>query len=108
MMDKQKYEYEISDMVPTDKLAGESLNYSLIEEYKKDWIKLSEMTRSVILVFDCYTNKFVFVSENGLSLFGITSTDLIENGHSPFMELIHTEDIKYGFSIRRKIYSFMK
>jgi len=108
IMDIKKIESEIQAIVPTDRLDTEGLDYSLIEKYKADWIKLSEISRSVVLVFDCYTNKFIFVSENGLAPYGLSKEELIQKGHIPLMEIIHPEDVKYGLAIRRKIYDLIR
>ena len=107
-MNKEEYESAIKAMLPTDGLDGEYLDYAHIEKYKSDWAKLSEIINSVVLVFDCYTDKFLFVSEKGLSPFGVSAKQLMKEGHTPLFELIHPEDMKYGLAIRKKIYGLME
>lgn len=60
----EEIEKQIINLLPTSNILLDEVDYSIIEERKNDWIKLSEVTHSVVLVFDCYTNKFVFVSNN--------------------------------------------
>lgn len=107
-MDKQKAESVVHSIVPTERRGGEGLDYSLIEKYRPDWEKLSKISRSVVLVFDCYTNKFIFVSDNGLSPFGITTEELLEKGHAAVLGLIHPEDVKHGLAIRENMYSLIE
>lgn len=104
----QKIEQEIESILPTSSINFDELDYSIIDENKADWIKLSELTHSVILVFDCYTNKFVFVSDNIPPLYGIAPNRLILEGHEPIIEVIHPDDIYYGLLVRKKIYSLLK
>ncbi len=101
-------EKEIESILPTSNINFDELDYSIIDENKADWIKLSELTHSVILVFDCYTNKFVFVSDNIPPLYGIVPNRLILEGHEPIIEVIHPDDIYYGLLVRKKIYSLLK
>lgn len=104
----QKIEQEIESILPTSNINFDELDYSIIDENKADWIKLSELTHSVILVFDCYTNKFVFVSDNIPPLYGIAPNRLILEGHEPIIEVIHPDDIYYGLLVRKKIYLLLK
>lgn len=103
-----KIEKVIENILPTSDINFDELDYSVIDENKADWIKLSELTHSVLLVFDCYTNKFVFVSDNIPPLYGIDSNRLILEGHEPIIEIIHPDDIYYGLLVRKKIYSLLK
>lgn len=103
-----KMEKEIESILPTSNINFDELDYSIIDKNKADWIKLSELTHSFILVFDCYTNKFVFVSDNIPPLYGIEPNRLILEGHKPIIEVIHPDDIYYGLLIRKKIYSLLK
>lgn len=104
----QKIEQEIESILPTSNINFDELDYSIIDENKADWIKLSELTHSVILVFDCYTNKFVFVSDNIPPLYGIAPNRLILEGHEAIIEVIHPDDIYYGLLVRKKIYLLLK
>lgn len=104
----QKIEQKIESILPTSNINFDELDYSIIDENKADWIKLSELTHSVILVFDCYTNKFVFVSDNIPPLYGIAPNRLILEGHEPIIEVIHPDDIYYGLLVRKKIYLLLK
>ena len=61
----------------------DEVDYSILEERKKDWKKLSEVTHSIVLAFDCYTKKFVFVSDNIPELYGLDSHRLFIDGHQP-------------------------
>lgn len=103
-----KIEKEIESILPTSDINFDELDYSIIDENKADWIKISEITHSVILVFDCYTNKFVFVSDNIPPLYGIDPNRLTLEGHEPIIEIIHPDDIYYGLLVRKKIYSLLK
>lgn len=103
-----KIEKEIESILPTSNINFEELDYSIIDENRADWIKLSELTHSVILVFDCFTNKFAFVSDNIPPLYGIESNRLILEGHEPVIEVIHPDDIYYGLLVRKKIYSLLR
>ena len=86
----------------------DEIDYSILEKRKEDWIKLSEITHSIVLVFDCYTNKFVFVSDNIPKLYGVDSRRLFVDGHRQVIELIHPDDIDYGLLVRKKIYSILR
>ena len=67
----EEIEKQVINLLPTSNILLDEVDYSIIEERKNDWIKLSEVTHSVVLVFDCYTNKFVFVSNNIPKLYGL-------------------------------------
>lgn len=103
-----KIEKEIESILPTSNINFDELDYSIIDKKKADWVKLSELTHSFILVFDCYTSRFVFVSDNIPPLYGIESNRLILEGHKPIIEVIHPDDIYYGLLVRKKIYSLLK
>lgn len=105
--DIHKTEKKIEGILPTERSHPDGLNYSIIEKKKDDWIKLSELTHSIVLVFDCYTNKFVFVSNNIPDSYGLDHTKLISDGHIPVIEIIHPNDIHYGLLVRKKIYSLV-
>lgn len=60
-----------------------------------------------MLAFDCYTKKFVFVSDNIPELYGLDSHRLFIDGHQPVVEVIHPDDIYYGLLVRKKIYSIL-
>ena len=60
-----------------------------------------------MLAFDCYTKKFVFVSDNIPELYGLDSHRLFIDGHQPVVEVIHPDDIYYGLIVRKKIYSIL-
>jgi len=105
--DIHKIEKRIEDILPTKRCYPDELDYSIIERKKGDWAKLSEISHSIVLVFDCYTNKFVFVSNNIPESYGIDDSRLIFDGHIPALEIIHPDDIHYGLLVREKIYSLL-
>lgn len=100
-------EQKIINILPTSNTMFDEIDYSILEKRKEDWIKLSEITHSIVLVFDCYTNKFVFVSDNIPKLYGVDSRRLFVDGHRQVIELIHPDDIDYGLLVRKKIYSIL-
>lgn len=104
----KEIEKQIINLLPTSNILLDEVNYSILEERKKDWKKLSEVTHSIVLVFDCYTNKFVFVSDNIPKLYGLENCRLFVDGHQPVIEVIHPDDINYGLLVRKKIYSILR
>ena len=98
-------EKKVINILPTSSIEFDGIDYSILKKRKNDWIKLSEVTHSIVLVFDCYTNKFIFVSDNIPKLYGLDSRRLFIHGHQPVIEVIHPEDIDYGLLVRNKIYS---
>ena len=102
-----KIEKAVENILPTSGAFIDELDYSVIKQKKADWLKLSELAHSIVLVFDCYTKKFVFVSDNIPQSYGIDSKRLFINGHEPVLEIIHPGDIHYGLLIRKKIYSLL-
>ena len=102
-----KIEKAVENILPTSGAFIDELDYSVIEQKKADWLKLSELAHSIVLVFDCYTKKFVFVSDNIPQSYGIDSKRLFINGHEPVLEIIHPGDIHYGLLVRKKIYSLL-
>ncbi len=101
-------EKKVIYILPTSSIEFDEIDYSILEKRKNDWIKLSEVTHSIVLVFDCYTNKFVFVSDNIPKLYGLDSRRLFIHGHQPVIEVIHPDDIDYGLLVRKKIYSILR
>ena len=101
-------EKKVINILPTSSIEFDEIDYSILEKRKEDWIKLSEVTHSIVLVFDCYTNKFVFVSDNIPKLYGLDSRRLFIHGHQPVIEVIHPDDIDYGLLVRKKIYSILR
>ena len=101
-------EKKVINILPTSSIEFDEIYYSILEKRKNDWIKLSEVTHSIVLVFDCYTNKFVFVSDNIPKLYGLDSRRLFIHGHQPVIEVIHPDDIDYGLLVRKKIYSILR
>ena len=102
-----KIEKAVENILPTSSAFINELDYSVIERKKADWLKLSELTHSIVLVFDCCTKKFVFVSNNIPQSYVIDSERLFINGHEPVLEIIHPGDIYYGLLVRKKIYSLL-
>jgi len=102
-----KIDKRIMDILPTERTCPDGLDYSIIEKKKDDWTRLSEISHSIVLVFDCYTNKFIFVSNNIPESYGIDHNRLIFDGHIPALEIIHPDDIHYGLLVREKIYSLL-
>lgn len=80
-------EKKVINILPTSSIEFDEIDYSILEKRKNDWIKLSEVTHSIVLVFDCYTNKFVFVSDNIPKLYGLDSRRLFIHGHQPVLRL---------------------
>ena len=103
----EEIEKQIINLLPTSNILLDEVDYSILEERKKDWKKLSEVTHSIVLAFDCYTKKFVFVSDNIPELYGLDSHRLFIDGHQPVVEVIHPDDIYYGLIVRKKIYSIL-
>ena len=87
-------EKKVINILPTSSIEFDEIDYSILEKRKNDWIKLSEVTHSIVLVFDCYTNKFIFVSDNIPKLYGLDSRRLFIHGHQPVIEVIHPEEKK--------------
>lgn len=104
----EEIEKQIINLLPTSNILLDKVDYSILEERKKDWKKLSEVTHSIVLAFDCYTKKFVFVSDNIPELYGLDSHRLFIDGHQPVVEVIHPDDIYYGLLVRKKIYSILR
>lgn len=104
----EEIEKQVINLLTTSNILLDEVDYSIIEERKNDWIKLSEVTHSVVLVFDCYTNKFVFVSNNIPKLYGLEPCRLFVDGHQPVIEVIHPDDIDHGLLVRKKIYSILR
>jgi len=100
-------EKAVENILPISGAFIDEVDYSVIEQKKADWLKLSELAHSIVLVFDCHTKKFVFVSDNIPQSYGIDSKRLFINGHEPVLEIIHPGDIHYGLLIRKKIYSLL-
>ena len=103
----EEIEKQIINLLPTSNILLDEVDYSILEERKKDWKKLSEVTHIIVLAFDCYTKKFVFVSDNIPELYGLDSHRLFIDGHQPVVEVIHPDDIYYGLLVRKKIYSIL-
>ena len=103
----EEIQKRIINLLPTSNILLDEVNYSILEERKKDWKKLSEITHSIVLAFDCYTKKFVFVSDNIPELYGLDSHRLFIDGHQPVIEVVHPDDIYYGLLVRKKIYSIL-
>lgn len=58
----EEIEKRIINLLPTSNILLDEVNYSILEERKKDWKKLSEITHSIVLAFDCYTkNSYLFL-----------------------------------------------
>ena len=104
----EEIEKQVINLLPTSNILLDEVDYSIIEERKNDRIKLSEVTHSVVLVFDCYTNKFVFVSNNIPKLYGLEPCRLFVDGHQPVIEVIHPDYIDHGLLVRKKIYSILR
>ena len=92
----EEIEKQIINLLPTSNILLDEVDYSILEERKKDWKKLSVVTHSIVLAFDCYTKKFVFVSDNIPELYGLDPHRLFIDGHQPVVEVIHPDDIYYG------------
>ena len=85
----EEIEKQIINLLPTSNILLDKVDYSILEERKKDWKKLSEVTHSIVLAFDCYTKKFVFVSDNIPELYGLDSHRLFIDGHQPVVEVLY-------------------
>ena len=51
----EEIEKQIINLLPTSNILFDEVDYSILEERKKDWKKLSEVTHSIVLAFDCYS-----------------------------------------------------
>ena len=96
----------VEEILPVSGLCPDGLD-TIIEKRKGEWAGLSAISHSIVLVFDCYRNKFVFVSDNIPALFGIDPQRLILEGHIPVLEIMHPDDICFGLLIRKKIYALL-
>ena len=66
-----KLDNEIKKMISSSEVFSDEKDYFINQKRKVEWEKLSELANSIVLIFDCYTHKFVFVSDNIPHLFGI-------------------------------------
>ncbi len=66
-------EKKVINILPTSSIEFDGIDYSILKKRKNDWIKLSEVTHSIVLVFDCYTNKLIIDSDNIPKLYGLDS-----------------------------------
>lgn len=76
-----KIEKAVENILPTSSAFINELDYSVIERKKADWLKLSELTHSIVLVFDCCTkNSFLYqiisLNHTELTLKGYLSMDM--------------------------------
>lgn len=77
-----KIEKVVENILPTSSAFINELDYSVIEQKKADWLRLSELTHSIVLVFDCCAGKnsflyqTIFLSHTELTLKGYLSTDM--------------------------------
>lgn len=99
---------EIENLLPTSIEFIDEVDYSIIEDKIEDWKKLSELSNSIILVFDCFVKKFIYVSNNIPELYGLDHIQLVNDGHSPFIDIIHPDDMYYGLVVRKKIYTLLE
>lgn len=81
-----------------------TVDSTYIENHCRKWDELSKVSRSAILLFDFFLEKFVYVSNSGFEPFGIAPNDFIEKGHNLIAEKLHPEDMEYMLNIRRQIY----
>lgn len=100
-------EKEVENILPTSEVLIDELDYSVIEQNKADWLKLSELTHSIVVVFNCCTKRFAFVSDNIPPAYGIDSKRLVLKGHESILEIVHPDDIHHGLLVRKKIYSLL-
>lgn len=76
-----KIEKAVENILPISSAFINELDYSVIEQKKADWLKLSELAHSIVLVFDCCTKnlflyQIIFLSYTELILKGYLSTDM--------------------------------
>jgi DNA-binding CsgD family transcriptional regulator len=98
---------KVENILPTERSCPKGLDYSIIELKKGDWQRLADLSRSIVLVLDCYENKFVFVSDNLPESSGIDRDRLIREGHAPIVEIMHPDDLQYGLLMRERIYAVL-
>jgi DNA-binding CsgD family transcriptional regulator len=95
-------------MFPKDLAFMEDLEYRIIEERKLEWELMSKVGQCAVFAFDCFTHKFVYVSEIGLEPFGLTSDIFLKEGHDPAIALIHPGDIPLLLLTRKKAYKLLQ
>lgn len=81
--EKIDFNKEIEKMFQTDELATYDIDYSIIEKRKPEWEMLARVAQSPVFVFDCFTHKFVYVSQLALEHFGLNPEAFLSEGHIP-------------------------
>lgn len=99
---------EIEKMFPKRICCAKDFDYSIIEKHRHEWETVSRVGQCGVFVFDCFTHKFVYVSDIALDLFGFTAQDFIINGHDPAFDLVHPDDIKLLVLTRKKVYKLLQ
>ena len=60
----EEIEKQIINLLPTSNILLDEVDYSILEEKeKRTGKKLSEVTHSIVLAFDCYTKKICICSD---------------------------------------------
>ena len=58
----EEIEKQIINLLPTSNILLDEVDYSILEERKRTGKNSRKLRHSIVLAFDCYTKKFVFVS----------------------------------------------
>ena len=73
----EEIEKQIINLLPTSNILLDEVDYSILEERKKDWKKLSEVTHSIVLAFDCYTKNLYLFLITFLNYMGLIPIDCL-------------------------------
>ena len=75
-----KIEKAVENILPTSGAFIDELDYSVIEQKKADWLKLSELAHSIVLVLsliavlkNLFLYQIIFLNHTGLTLRGYLS-----------------------------------
>lgn len=99
---------EIENMFPKREIYAKDFDYSIIEKHKHEWELISKVGQCAVFVFDCFTHRFVYVSDLALGHFGLKAEELLEHGHNPAFSLIHPEDEPLLILTRKKVYKLLQ
>ncbi len=98
---------QVADTFDFGDIVKGRVDLGYIENNRHKWNALCEVGRCAILLFDFFSEKFVYISSFGFESFGLTSDEFIKNGHNFIAEKVHKEDMEYALNVRKQIYSFL-
>lgn len=81
---------------------------SVIEKWAPIWRLISNVCQSAVFVYDCFTKKFIYVSEYGLSPFGLNVDALLSEGRNAMSDVLHPEDSQTLMLLRKKVFKFLQ